>query len=146
MFPVKFPASDRACVYRPADLCRACGSHVFFRGMEVEARLVPGKPAKIYDSARMALRVADEILVLDLEHRLRQDAPPVGHQDLIMAQIRAELEKVAGEGNRTVKFYEVAGYGDIAEVPPTVDSSRSWEERRYQPEMAKVEGKFVGHA
>jgi len=65
---VATPPGDGRTVDGTSNLGQAGCSDVALRAMEVEAGIVPLEPGVGHDSARPALEVSNEILVVHLEH------------------------------------------------------------------------------
>ena len=60
------------------------------------------------DSAEVAFLVADELLVLDIQHGNRQDTLPMRHDPLIGSVVAAEILEIVGEGDRPQEIQEIA--------------------------------------
>jgi hypothetical protein len=60
--------------------------------------VVPGEAAEADQPPRLALQVADHVLVADLQIAIRRQHPaPVRHQRVIGAVVAAELGEIVGE-------------------------------------------------
>src|SRR5690606_18605745 len=77
------PALHRTAEQRLANLVRARRAHHALRALEAETGIVPRQAAKRDQATRLAIEVADHILVPNLQQRaLWQEGTPMRHQPL----------------------------------------------------------------
>src|SRR5262245_66594369 len=77
MMLVVAPAMHAGRVQRLTDLFRARRAYRAIVAMELEASVFPGQAAEIEQAPHLALEVADELLIFDVEHEARPHLVPV---------------------------------------------------------------------
>jgi hypothetical protein len=95
------------------------------RLVEGAAGFVPFEPAIGEDAARLSLEIADQLLVLNLEHDARrQDAAPMLRQSLIRPVIAPQLAEIVGKRHFLAEQYGETGKASVNRVAARMDDAR----------------------
>ena len=141
------PALQRGIVERLAHLVDAGGAHHAPGLVELQAARVPGQAAILDQPARLALEIADHLLILHLQHRARRQQPaPMGHQLEIAAIGAPELAELRGVGEAAGEIDGEAGDADVQRVAPDMDDAGAGQNQMDEPDVQVVLEQLVGDA
>ena len=114
--------------------------------MEVEASRLPLKIEKTDQPPALALEIAYQRLVFDIEHAQGKNLAPMRCQALGFEISSGAIRKVVREDQLSRReLLEIAGEADVTGVAPAEYDACRGEERRDHPELEDVVGQLVDH-
>src|SRR5437660_3789167 len=128
------PPADRTGVNRLPDLPMADRCDGSLGPVKIEAGRFPVEPEELDQPPALAFEIADQPLVIDLDHMQRPQRQPMPRQTLDLAAAMAAIGQVVGEILRAVaEQLRIAGQRDVAWVAAAIDDPRPWKQQPDQP-------------
>src|ERR1700722_17401982 len=115
--------------------------------MELEAARIPGEADVREHAAAPDFRIVDEVLVPQLEQRLRrQHGTPVRHQATVLTVVMREVAEVSCVGVRGGESLEVNRQARIERIPLEMNEPGTRQRRVNEADVPEVDGQLVDDA
>src|ERR1700730_5299486 len=140
------PVAHRRGVQRLTHLFGAGGAYRTPRLVKGNAGGFEGQPAMLEQAADASLRIAHQLLVLQVQHLAGEHRVPVIHERQIAAVVATEILEVGAEGLSHGEVLLEGAEARIHGMTAGVDNGRVRQDRVDQADVTEVIGQFVGEA